>query len=150
MAPLSVRYFSVGTAARMRVSSVMFCSLSRGTLRSARTNTCSKTAKQPLRPAVAPAKLPRTGNSNAHPSALCPTTRAPAAWCPASPHLLALQVCLLQVTHALLGCHHDQVAPGGLECTACTRSAGGHAAADSHGESHGDRMRGWGAAGAKR
>jgi hypothetical protein len=31
LAPLSTRYFRVGTAARMRVSSVMFRSASRGT-----------------------------------------------------------------------------------------------------------------------
>lgn len=35
--PLSIRYLSVGMAARMRVSSVMFRSLSSGTFRSART-----------------------------------------------------------------------------------------------------------------
>ena len=39
LAPLLVRYSSVGMAARMRVSSVMFSSLSSGTLRSARSNT---------------------------------------------------------------------------------------------------------------
>ena len=37
LAPLSVRYFSVGMAARMRVSSVIFRSLSSGTFRSALT-----------------------------------------------------------------------------------------------------------------
>mmetsp|Transcript_12527 Transcript_12527/g.43499 ORF Transcript_12527/g.43499 Transcript_12527/m.43499 type:complete len:370 (+) Transcript_12527:970-2079(+) len=39
LAPFLVRYSMVGTAARMRVSSVMFRSASRGTLRSARSNT---------------------------------------------------------------------------------------------------------------
>jgi hypothetical protein len=39
LAPLSIRYFNVGTAARMRVSSVILRSASRGTFRSARTST---------------------------------------------------------------------------------------------------------------
>lgn len=39
LAPLSTRYFRVGTAARIRVSSLMFCASSMGTLRSARTST---------------------------------------------------------------------------------------------------------------